>query len=95
VAYSFSLSKPKQIILVGPKDAPDTRGLLERLRARFVPERIVLLVDSPEARRTFAGYLPVVETMTALHGKATAYVCENYTCKLPTNDPEKFSELIQ
>jgi len=59
-----------------------------------VPERIILFVDEA-SRKTLAGYLPVIETMTANHGKTTAYVCENYTCKLPTADPAKFAELLQ
>ncbi|HZT31409.1 MAG TPA: thioredoxin domain-containing protein [Bryobacteraceae bacterium] len=95
VALAFYLSKPRQIILVGAREAADTRALLGQLNGRFVPERIVLLVDGEPSRRLFAGWLPVVDTMRALDGKATAYVCEDYTCKLPANNPEKFGELLQ
>ena len=94
-AFSFSLSKPKQVILVGDPEAEDMRALLGALHARFLPEKIVLVVRDEASRKTLAGYLPVVETMTRHAGKATAYVCENYACKLPTADPEKFAELLQ
>jgi len=95
VAYEFSISKPKQIVLVGERDAPDTRRFVQALHARFAPNRVVLLVDGDESRKALAGYLPVVADMTALDGKATAYVCEDYTCKLPTTDVEEFGQLIQ
>ena len=39
--------------------------------------------------------LPVIGTMTEKDGAATAYVCENYACQLPTADPKKFAELLQ
>ena len=57
-------------------------------------DSIVMLVEEP-ARKTLGGYLSVIESMTRLHGKTTAYVCENYTCKLPVTDPAKFAELLQ
>ncbi|MCU1273227.1 MAG: hypothetical protein JWO48_658 [Bryobacterales bacterium] len=94
VAYEFSLSKPKQIILVGDRSASETHELLRVLENHFVPNRILMLVDDG-ARKMLAGYLPVIETMTRMHGKTTAYVCENYTCKLPTSDPAKFAELLR
>jgi uncharacterized protein YyaL (SSP411 family) len=94
VAYEFSLSKPKQIILVGDRSAAEAREMLHVLHERFMPDRIVLFVDDA-SRKALAGYLPVIETMTADHSKATAYVCENYTCKLPTADAGKFAELLQ
>jgi uncharacterized protein YyaL (SSP411 family) len=68
---------------------------LRVLHGRVVPEKIVMLVADDASRKMLAGYLPVVETMTRLHGKASAYVCENYTCKLPTADAAKFAELLQ
>ncbi|PYT32662.1 MAG: thioredoxin domain-containing protein [Acidobacteria bacterium] len=95
VAYDFSLAKPKQIILVGARSTPDTAEMLHRLHARFVPHKIVMLVGDDRERKTLAGWIPVIETMGRLGGKATAYVCENYTCKLPTAEPAKFAELIQ
>jgi uncharacterized protein YyaL (SSP411 family) len=94
VAFTFSLAKPKQIILVGDRSSVETAEMLRVLHARFLPDSIVMLVDEP-ARKTLAGYLSVIETMTRLHDKTTAYVCENYTCKLPTADPAKFTELLQ
>ena len=32
--------------------------------------------------------------MVPAQGKATAYVCENYVCKLPTSDPEVLARLL-
>jgi hypothetical protein len=90
-AYEFSLSKPKQIVLVGTAGLP---VLLHELNSRFVPHKIVLLVDADPSRKALAAYLPVIETMTERDGKATAYVCENYVCQLPTADPKKFAELL-
>ncbi len=90
-AYEFSLSKPKQIVLVGGVGLP---ALLHELNSRFLPHKIVLLVDGEESRKALSAYLPVIETMTEMDGKATAYVCENYACQLPTADPKKFAELI-
>ena len=92
VAYEFSLAKPKQIILVGDHSTAQT--LLDVLHRRFLPDRIVLFVDEP-SRKALCGYLPVIETMTANHNETMAYVCENYTCKLPTADAAKFAELLQ
>jgi uncharacterized protein YyaL (SSP411 family) len=91
-AYEFSLAKPKQVVLVGNAGLP---ALLRELNARFLPHKIVLLVDGEPLRKALSSYLPVIETMTEKDGKATAYVCENYTCQLPTTDPQKFAELLQ
>ena len=91
-AYEFSLSKPKQIVLVGTAGLD---ALLHELNSRFIPHKIVLVINEAESRQVLAGYLPVLASMTEKDGKATAYVCENYACKLPTADPKKFAGLLQ
>ena len=90
-AYEFSLSKPKQIVLVGSEGLP---ALLHELNSRFLPHKIVLLVDGEASRKALSAYLPVIEDMAEKDGKATAYVCENYACQLPTADPKTFAELL-
>jgi uncharacterized protein YyaL (SSP411 family) len=91
-AFEFSLSKPKQVVLAGTSGLPE---MLRELNSRFLPNKIVLLIDGETSRKALSAYLPVVETMTEKEGRATAYVCENYACQLPTSDPKKFASLLQ
>lgn len=69
-------------------------AFLRALNQRFVPNKIVLVIDGPEAREVLSKYLPVVSSMTAKNGTPTAYVCENYACKLPTTDVNAFGDLL-
>ncbi|HEY2015246.1 MAG TPA: thioredoxin domain-containing protein [Bryobacteraceae bacterium] len=94
-ACEFRSGEPRQIILVGDKNGDDTRALVRTLYARFVPHRIVLLVDSPETRQALGARIPTIRTMEKLGGRASAYVCRDYACQLPVSEPEKFAELIQ
>jgi uncharacterized protein YyaL (SSP411 family) len=80
-ALDFYLSKPKQIVIAGKPDAPDTRGMLRAIHERYLPNKIVLLADDRLAK-----LLSYVKDMKPVNGKATAYVCVNYACQLPTND---------
>ena len=95
VACESVLSEPRQIILVGERASADTRALLRTLYSRFVPNRIVLLVDSEATRRVLEASIPAIASMQKLDGRASAYVCRNYTCQLPVSEPEKLAELIQ
>jgi uncharacterized protein YyaL (SSP411 family) len=94
-ACEWLLGEPREIILVGGRGDAGTQALLRALYSRFVPNRVVMLVDSPEARRALAAGIPSIEFMQAIDGRASAYVCRNYTCQLPVTEPEKLAELIQ
>jgi len=94
-ACEFRLGQPRQIILVGDRDAEDTQALLRALDSRFVPHRVVLLVDSAESRAALAAAIPAIAAMERVEGRATAYVCRDTTCELPVNTPERLAELIQ
>jgi len=94
-ACEWLLDEPREIILVGERGDAGTEALLRTLHSRFVPNRVILLVDSPETRRALAAGIPSIELMQAIDGRASAYVCRNYTCQLPVTEPEKLAELIQ
>jgi len=94
-ACEFRLGQPRQIILVGDREAADTKALLRTLYSRFVPHRVVLLVDSPEARAALSAAIPAIAAMERVEGRASAYVCRDYTCQLPVNTAGGFAELIQ
>jgi uncharacterized protein YyaL (SSP411 family) len=87
----YSIATPKQIVLVGTEPGP----FLEAIHSRFLPNHTVLLIDSDEARQTLGGFMPALKDMTAIEGKTTAYVCENFACQLPTTSVDKMMELLQ
>jgi uncharacterized protein YyaL (SSP411 family) len=94
-ACEFLLGEPREIVLAGRRDSAEMRALLRELHARFVPSRVVLMVDSAEARQALAAHIPSVASMNPVEGRASAYVCRNYTCQLPVWEPAKFAELIR
>ncbi len=93
-ALDFSLSKPRQIIIAGQPDAPDTRALLRLVHERFIPNKILLVVDGGAGQRQLTQWLPFIEGMARQNGRATAYICENFTCKLPTADLQEVARLL-
>ncbi len=94
-ACEFELSGPRQIVLAGQRDSEGMQALLKVLHTKWVPNGVVLLVDSEETRERLAAGIPSIAAMRAIDGYASAYVCRNYTCQLPVAEPDRFAELIQ
>ena len=94
-ACEFLLGDVRQILLVGERGAEDTGALVRELYRRFVPNRIVLLVDSAETRSALGAGMPALAETHKLDGRAAAYVCRNGTCQLPVSDPARLGELVQ
>jgi len=90
-AVEFRLGDPRQIILAGD----DLHPLARELYTRFIPSKIVLAVNSPEAREQLAAWIPPVAGMHPVENRATAYVCRNYTCQLPVTRIDEFVKLLQ
>ncbi|MBZ5676366.1 MAG: thioredoxin domain-containing protein [Acidobacteriia bacterium] len=81
VAQMFAMGKPMEIVLAGPRD--QQRGMLAEIRKRFLPNAVVMQAsEAPNA-------------MPAVDDRATAYVCENYACKLPITEAPALAELLQ
>jgi hypothetical protein len=85
-AYDFFLAKVKQIVIAGTKgDAPTTR-LIREVQAHYLPNKILLLADrsDPDARLT--DIAEFTKSLSAKQGEATAFICEDNVCQLPTSD---------
>jgi hypothetical protein len=93
-ALDFYLSQPKQIVVAGKADAADTRAMLRALNEQYLPNAIVILAEGGDSQKTLVKLLPFLETIKAIDGKATAYVCVNYACQLPTSNAGKMLTLV-
>ena len=94
LAVDYFLDTPKEIVLVVPAGRDDAAPLLAELRARFLPNRILVVVGEGAALERHARVIPLLEGKTTRDGRATAYVCENRICDLPTTDPAVFAAQI-
>ena len=93
-ALDYSLSKPKQIIIAGQPDAADTRAVLRLVYERYIPNKILMVADGGQGQKQLAQWLPFIASVSRKQGRATAYICEDYVCKLPTADPQVVARLL-
>jgi hypothetical protein len=86
VALDFAIGPSYEVVIAGNLHAEDARAMIKQLRTYFSPNKVVLFKstegESPDITRIaeFTNY------HSAIDGKATAYVCRNYECSLPTTD---------
>ena len=83
-ALDFYVSLPREIVIVGPAEDPGTAEMLEEVSTRFMPNRVLVGVANPTNPPLKDS--PLLEQRVMQDGRATAYVCENYTCQLPVTD---------
>ncbi|MBN1852084.1 MAG: thioredoxin domain-containing protein [Pirellulales bacterium] len=86
-AFDFHFDTPRQIIIAGKSGAADTRELIRTLHELFIPYKTVMLADEATIRRKLETHFNFIASIEPVDGKATAYVCENGSCKLPVTDP--------
>src|SRR5437870_12185367 len=94
VALDYSLSKPRQIVIAGKKDAPETKALLKEVGRHFLPKTILLLADGSDGQKFLGEKNEAIRAMSMVEGKPAAYVCENFTCKAPVTEPKQLAKLL-
>src|SRR6266545_4875959 len=94
VALDYSLSKPRQIVVAGKKDAPGTKALLKEVHRHFLPKTILLLADGSDGQKFLGEKNEAIRAISMVEGKPAAYVCENFTCKAPVTEPKQLAKLL-
>ena len=91
------LEKPQQIVLIGSPDAADTKEMVAALHRSYVPHKTLIQIDPQSAESALAS-LPLLREVlagkTQVDGKATVYVCHDFTCSLPVTEPAELSGLL-
>ncbi|MDD4736280.1 MAG: thioredoxin domain-containing protein [Kiritimatiellae bacterium] len=94
VALDRLHAPPKQIVIAGPRDAPDTQAMLREIHGRFMPDTVVMVVHGGAEQAFFSEQVEFMKNIAPRNGRATAYVCENFACRLPTNDVKEMERLL-
>ncbi len=95
IAVDFAFTPSKEIVIAGDLDDQGTIRMLEEVRRRFIPGKILILHPEGKDGKEIERLVPFVKQQKQLNGRATAYICENYLCKLPTTDVTEMISLLE
>jgi uncharacterized protein YyaL (SSP411 family) len=94
VALDFGIGPCYEVVIAGKLQAGDTKAMVRALRAHFLPNKVVLLNPGELESSEIAKLAEFTKNQSSIGGRATAYVCMNHNCKLPTTDINKMLELL-
>ncbi|HYS54621.1 MAG TPA: thioredoxin domain-containing protein [Thermoanaerobaculia bacterium] len=90
----FALGPSFEIVLAGTTAASDLKPLRAALGRQFLPNKVVLFRPAGESEPPVTKIAAFTRPQVAIRNKATAYVCTNYVCKLPTTEPATMVKLL-
>jgi uncharacterized protein YyaL (SSP411 family) len=89
-ALAYTLSKPREIAIVGDPQAIETRALLAAAYDGFRPFQVVASgAPNPEGAA-----VPLLRDRHLVDERAAAYVCVNFTCRFPVTEPDALRLLL-
>ncbi|MDQ5813918.1 MAG: thioredoxin domain-containing protein [Actinomycetota bacterium] len=91
-ALDFYLSTPYEVAIIGEREAPDTKMLLETVYSSYLPNKVV--AGSSENDEEATQLVPLLANRPMRGGRPTAYVCVNYACQSPTTDPAELARQL-
>ncbi|MFW9767796.1 MAG: thioredoxin domain-containing protein [Candidatus Thorarchaeota archaeon] len=93
-AVEFAYGDSYEIVIAGNPDSEDTQEMIRAVRDQFIPNRVILLKGTEHQSKEVSQLAPYTKFHDTVGGKATAHVCIDYNCKLPTNDVAQLLKLI-
>jgi uncharacterized protein YyaL (SSP411 family) len=92
-ALLLSMTEPRQIVIAGP---PGHAEPLARVARAFAsPETVLLYADGAGGQAWLAERLDFIRTALPVDGAPAAYICENFTCRLPVTSPEELRKALR
>jgi uncharacterized protein YyaL (SSP411 family) len=84
----------RQVVVAGDASDPATRDLLHVVASAYLPFTVIVPITDAADRARVAPLLPFAAEMGARDGRPTAYVCQDFRCEAPVQDPETLRALL-
>ena len=89
-AMDLSLAAALEVAIVGRLGSSDADALLGEVRRGYRPNQVVALASDPATSA-----IPLLADRIAIDGRATAYVCRSFVCRLPVTEPEALARELE
>ena len=88
-AVAGELASSREVAIAGDPAAPETQALVRVLRELYLPG-----VALAAGRNDAGGLIGLMSGKTALAGRPSVYVCENFSCRAPVHTPDALRGLL-
>lgn len=82
------------VIVVGDQQKKDTKMILEVLQKNFLPGKFVIFLSTDYDNQKIISPIAVDLPVQKINGKATVYICKDYTCFPPTTESQKMLQIL-
>lgn len=82
-----------EVTVVASEAGKDTQEMLKLINSRFLPE-LFLVVKTEKTEKELKDLMPALAERNAVENKATAFVCKNFSCQVPTTDLKELKNLL-
>jgi len=93
-ALSTYHAKVAQVVVVGSRNDPGTQALMKELASKYDPFAVIVPVEPGQRQAELARMLSFIGAMDQRDGRATAYVCHDFTCTDPATDAAGLAERL-
>ncbi|NXX77443.1 SPT20 protein, partial [Urocolius indicus] len=83
----------KQVVICGDPQGEDTKEMLRCVHSVFSPNKVLVLADGNSSGFLYHHW-PFLTGLERKDGKATAYVCSNFSCSLPITSPQELRGML-
>ena len=91
-ALDLFLGPSREVAVIGEPGAPDTRALLGVIDGGYHPNVVVAIAAAKDEASQHA--IELLRDRPQMNGRATAYVCEHFACKLPVTSAAALAEQL-
>ena len=84
-AADMAVTGMAEVAIVGNPTNPDTQALLDVVHQGYRPNTVIALARKPPGDEAT---IPLLSYRTLRNERPTAYVCRNFACQMPVNEPD-------
>jgi uncharacterized protein YyaL (SSP411 family) len=90
---NWFLQPTREVVIVGPQGKPSTEAMLSVAGSARLQQTVVLFKPESDSELV-TGLSPFIKSMRAVDGHATAYVCQNFSCREPLTDAKELQRIL-
>jgi uncharacterized protein len=91
-ALDMFLASAYEIAIIGAREAPETRAMVDVVFKRYLPNKVVAF--APDADSKASRTIKLLEGRGRIEGQPATYVCRKFYCQAPQTRAEGLAEML-